>query len=96
MSYIGFMNGILIYYKCQQRKPFQGPFNPGLYPWYQVPDILPVFDVTIDVDIFLIPKIISTTKCYDLLDQSSQWTELLAYEEDNLILGWAFIQVTLA
>ncbi len=31
------------YYKSQQRKPFQGPFTPGLYPWYQSPDILPIF-----------------------------------------------------
>ncbi len=41
---ISCMNHVLYewYYKRQQRKPFQGPFTPVLYHWYQIPDILPV------------------------------------------------------
>ncbi len=30
----------MVLYKSQQRKPFQGPFSLGLYPWYQIPDLL--------------------------------------------------------
>ncbi len=65
------------YYNSQQRKPFQGPFTPVLYPWHQSPDILPIFvwdhwswwsifawsQVRMGPHILLLRKIICTTRC---------------------------------